>query len=168
MSSEIIKIDWSCKKTLKKSSINTAWCLLGCSIGDLGTIFYFQISGIIFPTMAIMILAIINGLITSIALETIILLKQKFKFKNAIKTAFGMSFISMISMELAMNITDFIITGGAKLNFYVVPIMLLVGFLTPLPYNYYRYSGHDGSNCTTTATSATHAITPLCIVHHQC
>ena len=143
MNSEIIKIDWSCKKTWKKSSINTAWCLLGCSIGDLGTIFYFQISGIIFPTMAIMILAIINGLITSIALETIILLKQKFKFKNAIKTAFGMSFISMISMELAMNITDFIITGGAKLNFYVVPIMLLVGFLTPLPYNYYKLKKYN-------------------------
>ena len=40
-----------------------------------------------------MILAIINGLITSIILETIILMKQDFKFQNALKTALGISFI---------------------------------------------------------------------------
>ena len=88
--------------------------------------------------MGIMILAIINGLITSIILETIILMKQKFKFSEALKTAFGMSFISMISMEIAMNSVDVLITGGAKLNFFVIPIMLMVGFLTPWPYNYWR------------------------------
>ena len=143
MKSETIKIDWNCKLTWKKSSKNTAWCLLGCSIGDLGTILYFQISETILPTMIIMILAIINGLITSITLETIILLKQKFEFKNAIKTAFGMSFISMISMELAMNLTDFMVTGGAKLDLYVVPLMLFVGFLTPLPYNYYKLKKYN-------------------------
>ena len=80
-----------------------------------------------------MILAIINGLITSLTLETLILLRQKFTFKNAFKTAFGMSFISMISMELAMNLTDFVFTGGAVLFWYVIPIRLLVGFLTPFP-----------------------------------
>ena len=90
-----------------------------------------------------MILAIINGLITSITLETIILMRQKFKLKNAIKTALGMSFISMISMELAMNITDFIFTGGAVLNWYVIPVMLLVGFITPLPYNYYKLKKYN-------------------------
>ena len=90
-----------------------------------------------------MILAIINGLITSITLETIILMRQEFKLKNAIKTALGMSFISMISMELAMNITDFIFTGGAVLNWYVIPVMLLVGFITPLPYNYYKLKKYN-------------------------
>ena len=87
MSSETIKINWNCRNTWKKSSINTAWCLLGCSIGDFGTILFFQLSKIPFPILAIMILAIINGLITSIALETIILIKQNFSLKNAIKTA---------------------------------------------------------------------------------
>ena len=85
-----------------------------------------------------MTLAIINGLITSIILETIILLRQNFKFSNALKTALGMSFISMISMEVAMNFTDYLLTGGAILTWWVVPIMLLVGFLTPWPYNYWR------------------------------
>ena len=85
-----------------------------------------------------MILAIINGLITSIILETIILLRQNFKFSNALKTALGMSFISMISMEVAMNLTDYFLTGGAILTWWVVPIMLAVGFVTPWPYNYWR------------------------------
>ena len=85
-----------------------------------------------------MSLAIINGIITSIILETIILLKQNFTFKNAFKTAVGMSLISMISMEAAMNLTDYLLTGGAMLTWWVIPIMLAVGFVTPWPYNYWR------------------------------
>ena len=95
------------------------------------------------PVLFIMILAIINGLITSVILETLILLKQKFKFKEAIQTALGMSFISMISMEVAMNLTDYLLTGGAKLTWWVVPIMLVVGFLTPWPYNYYKLKKYN-------------------------
>ena len=130
--------DWSCKHTWKTSAKNTLWCVIGCSIGDFGTIFFFQLSKIPFPILGIMTLAIINGLITSIILETIILMKQNFKFQNALKTAMGMSFISMISMEVAMNLTDYLLTGGAMLTWWVVPIMLIVGFLTPWPYNYWR------------------------------
>ena len=130
--------DWSCKHTWKTSAKNTLWCVAGCSIGDFGTILFFQLSKIPFPILGIMILAIINGLITSIILETIILMKQNFKFQNALKTALGMSFIAMISMEVAMNLTDYLLTGGAMLNWWIVPIMLIVGFLTPWPYNYWR------------------------------
>ena len=129
---------WTCKHTWKRSANNTAWCVLGCAIGDFGTILFFQLTQIPFPVLGIMILAIINGLITSIILETIILFRQNFKFLNALKTALGMSFISMISMEVAMNLTDYFLTGGAILTLWVVPIMLLVGFLTPWPYNYWR------------------------------
>ena len=131
-------IDWSCKHTWKMSAKNTMWCVAGCSIGDFGTILFFQLSKISFPILGIMTLAIINGLITSIILETIILMKQNFKFKSALKTAMGMSFISMISMEITMNITDYLLTGGAMLLWWVIPIMLIVGFLTPWPYNYWR------------------------------
>ena len=130
--------DWSCKHTWKVSAKNTLWCVMGCSIGDFGTILFFQLSKIPFPILGIMTLAIINGLITSIILETIILMKQNFKFQNALKTAMGMSFISMVSMEVAMNLTDYLLTGGAMLTLWVVPIMLIVGFLTPWPYNYWR------------------------------
>ena len=129
---------WSCKHTWKRSAKNTAWCVLGCAIGDFGTILYFQLTQIPFPVLGIMILAIINGLITSIILETIILMSQNFSFINAFKTACGMSLISMISMEIMMNLTDFVLTGGAILTWWVIPIMLIVGFLTPWPYNYWR------------------------------
>ena len=136
MSSETFS--WTCNHTWSKSAKNTFWCLLGCAIGDFGTILFFQLTKIPFPVLGIMILAIINGIITSIILETIILLKQNFSFKLAFKTAAGMSLISMVSMEIAMNATDYFLTGGAILTWWVVPIMLAVGFVTPWPYNYWR------------------------------
>ena len=138
MSAETFKLNWNCKHTWRRSAKNTAWCLLGCAIGDFGTILFFQITKIPFPVLSIMILAIVNGLITSVILETFILIKQNFTFQKALKTALGMSFISMISMEIAMNFTDYALTGGAMLTWWVIPIMLIVGFLTPWPYNYWR------------------------------
>ena len=136
-------ISWTCKSTWKKASVNTLWCLLGCSIGDFGTIFFFQITQIPFPLLWIMSLAIINGLITSIMLETFILSRQM-NLPEALKTAMGMSFISMIAMELAMNAVDVILAGGV-LVWWVIPLMLVVGFLTPLPYNYFRLKKYDVS-----------------------
>jgi hypothetical protein len=130
--------DWFCKHTWKMSAKNTLFCVIGCSIGDFGTILFFQLTKISFPVLGIMILAIINGLLTSIALETIILMRQHFSLIKALQTACGMSLISMVSMEMAMNVTDYILTGGAILTWWVVPIMLIAGFLTPWPYNYYR------------------------------
>jgi len=138
--------NWSCKHTWQKSAKNTLWCVIGCAIGDFGTIFFFQFYQIPFPILGIMILAIINGLITSIILETIILIKQGFSFYGALKTASGMSLISMLSMEIMMNLTDYILTGGAILTWWVIPIMLIVGFLTPWPYNYWRLKKF-GVNC---------------------
>ena len=133
---------WKCKHTWRRSAKNTAWCLLGCSIGDFGTILFFQFTEIPWPTLSIMILAIINGIITSIVLETIVLSRQMI-ISKAFKTAIGMSLISMISMEVAMNTVDWIIMGGAKLTWWVIPIMLLAGFLTPWPYNYYRLKKYN-------------------------
>ena len=136
-------ISWTCRKTWKQSSINTLWCLLGCSIGDFGTILFFQVNQIPFPMLGIMTLAIINGLITSIILETIILYRQM-NLKEAFNTAIGMSFLSMLAMEIAMNTVDVIFAGGT-LVWWIVPFMLLAGFLTPLPYNYYRLKKYDES-----------------------
>ena len=138
MSTQSIKtLDWYCINTWLQASKNTMWCLLGCCIGDFGTIGFFQFMEIVWPVSFIMTLAIINGIITSIILETIILSKQML-FKLAFKTAIGMSLISMVSMEAAMNITDFLLTGGAILTWWVIPFMLFAGFVTPLPYNYWR------------------------------
>ena len=132
-------ISWKCKHTWRRASVNTLWCLLGCSIGDFGTIFFFQITQNPWSisVLSIMILATINGLITSIMLETFILSRQM-DLKNAFKTAIGMSLVSMISMEISMNVVDVLLTGGAMLTWWVMPIMLIAGFITPLPYNYFR------------------------------
>ena len=139
-------LDWSCKHTWKRSAKNTMWCVIGCSIGDFGTILFFQLTQIPFPLMGIMILAIINGLITSVVLETFVLMRQNFSFIGAVKTASSMSLISMLSMEVMMNLTDYLFTGGAILTWWVIPIMLIVGFLTPWPYNYWRLKKF-GLNC---------------------
>lgn len=132
-----VNFHWRCKHTWRRASSNTLWCLLGCAIGDLGTIAYFQYTGTPWPVWAIMALAICNGLITSILLETLILLRQM-PLRLAFKTAIGMSLISMIGMEVAMNLVDVAVTGGAVLTPEVIPLMLLAGFLAPLPYNYWR------------------------------
>ena len=133
---------WSCNRTWFQSAKNTAWCLLGCSIGDFGTILFFQLSEITWPTLSIMLLAIINGIISSIILETIVLSRQMIVSK-AFRTAIGMSLISMISMEVAMNAVDWIILGEAKLIWWIIPIMLFAGFVTPWPYNYYRLKKYN-------------------------
>ncbi|HCD16807.1 MAG TPA: hypothetical protein DEQ83_04095 [Rhodobiaceae bacterium] len=139
------KFSWTCMHTWQQAMRNTAWCLAGCAIGDLGTIFYFQVTGIPWPVWAIMSLAIVNGLITSIALETLILTRQM-ALQAAFRTAIGMSLISMISMEAAMNLVDVALTGGAVLTWWVVPLMLVAGYVTPLPYNYWRLKAH-GKAC---------------------
>jgi hypothetical protein len=129
-----------------QASYNTMWCLIGCSIGDFGTIAFFQFTGIPWPTLAIMSLAIVNGILTSIALETFIMSRQM-ELRMAFRTAIGMSLISMIAMETAMNLTDYLLTGGAKLTWWVMPIMLLAGFLAPLPYNYWRLKALGKACC---------------------
>ena len=91
-----------------------------------------------------MVLAVIAGLCTSIALETILLKKREhFGWSLALQTAFGMSFISMVAMEIAMTGTDFMITGGKAafsdpMYWLALVPALIVGFITPLPYNYYK------------------------------
>ena len=133
------EFNWNDGSVWKQSAHNTKWCLIGCSIGDFGTIAFFQffLPDVGWSTMSIMLLAMFNGLMTSIALETVILTKQM-ALIMAFRTACGMSLISMISMEAAMNIVDVLITGGAMLAWYTIPPMLIAGFLTPWPYNYWR------------------------------
>ena len=137
----MLDIDWTCKPTWRKSSYNTMWCLIGCSIGDFGTIYFFQSIDHSLSIFLVMLLAIINGIITSIMLETIILSKE-FPIFEALNIAIKMSLISMVSMEVAMNAVDLIFAGGI-LTLTIIPFMLLAGFITPLPYNYFRLKKYN-------------------------
>ena len=78
-----------------------------------------------------MSLAVFNGLLTSIALETAIL-RDQVAVKVALKTALGMS---MISMKVSMNFIYVLLTGGAKFTLWII---LIIEFVPPLPYNYWR------------------------------
>jgi len=120
-----------------QSAKNTAWCLVGCVIGDFGTILWFQLYSPETSPMVIMSLAVVNGILSSIALETAILTRQMGLILG-FKTAVGMSLVSMVAMEIAMNLTDYVLVGSAQLVWWAIPPMLLVGFLTPWPYNYWR------------------------------
>ena len=138
--------NWGDGEVWRKSANNTKWCLIGCSIGDFGTIAAFQFvftdSG--WSPMMIMALAMFNGIMTSIALETVILSAQM-ALNEAFRVAIGMSLISMLSMEAAMNIVDLVLTGGAQLTWWVIVPMLVAGFLTPWPYNYWRLKKYDAA-----------------------
>jgi hypothetical protein len=137
---------WTHKDKWYSSAYNTLVCLIGCAIGDFGTILYFQLYTNIKSILVIMPIAIINGILTSIILETIILLKIM-NMKEALKTATGMSLISMISMELAMNITDIILEGSLVITLKSVIPVLVVGFIVPWPYNYWRLVKFNKSCC---------------------
>ena len=134
--------NWTDGPVWRQSAHNTKWCLIGCSIGDFGTIAAFQfipyLDALGWSAMSIMMLAMFNGIMTSIALETFILIKQMGGIREAFRVAIGMSLISMIAMESSMNATDLLIMGEPSLTWWVIPIMLFVGFITPWPYNYWR------------------------------
>jgi hypothetical protein len=143
---------WRDRETWWRASKNTLNCLIGCSIGDFGMLIYLQIYHPDMPVMWVMALAMTAGLITSVLFEaTILKTTEGFAWPEAFKLAFSMSFISMLGMELAANTTDLWLTGGttspAEPWFWVaLAISLVVGFLAPLPYNYFKLRKH-GKAC---------------------
>jgi len=142
---QVEEYSWGDGATWRQAANNTKWCLIGCSIGEFGTLGYYQYAGwplevAVGTTLFwfLVVLPLINGLATSVALETVLLMRGQMDFSNALSTAFGMSFISMLGMEIAMEATDWLLTGGLGMTWWVIPPMLIVGFLTPWPYNYWR------------------------------
>ena len=85
------------------------------------------------------------GIATSITLETVLLKigPDRLSWRRAAGTAEGMSFGSMLAMEAAQNSVDYYLTGGIVAytdpKFWLAAgFSVTVGFLVPLPYNYYR------------------------------
>ena len=87
------------------------------------------------------VLAMTAGICTSVLLETIILWKQVGP-KEAFRTALGMSMVSMLLMELAMNLADYGMMGAPAITIAVLPFTLGAGFLAAWPYNYWRLKKH--------------------------
>jgi hypothetical protein len=85
-------------------------------------------------------------------LETILLHRgpDQLPWKAAVKTATGMSLISMLAMEVAENVVDYSLTGGnvelGSSQFWLAAgFSLVAGFVTPLPYNYIRLRKYNRS-----------------------
>ncbi|TIA55295.1 hypothetical protein D6C79_00527 [Aureobasidium pullulans] len=136
---------WTCRGTWKRAGINTFRCLVGCTVGDFSALWALQTYAPELGTGTIMGLSMASGLSTSIALETGLLRwgKDKFPLNMAFKTAMGMSFISMLAMEMAENVVDYHLTGGVVAlqdpRFWTAAIVsIAAGYLVPLPWNYYR------------------------------
>src|SRR5688572_5981006 len=88
---------WQNGRTWKVASRNTLNCLIGCMIGDIGMIVYLQAFHPHTPMWLTMTLAMIAGLVTSVIFETILLrVKEQFAWREALTTAFSMSFLSML------------------------------------------------------------------------
>ncbi len=135
---------WKDGRVWGRASLNTLNCLIGCSIGDFGMIIFLQAFYPGTSMLVQMILATVAGLFTSVLMETVLLkVREQFSWKFALQTAFAMSFLSMVAMELAMNTTDFMITGGKAafenpMYWFALLLSMIVGFLAPLPYNYFK------------------------------
>ncbi|TIA11777.1 hypothetical protein D6C80_07233 [Aureobasidium pullulans] len=136
---------WTCRGTWKRAGINTFRCLVGCTVGDFSALWALQTYAPELGMGTIMGLSMASGLSTSVALETGLLRwgKDKFLLNMAFKTAMGMSFISMLAMEMAENVVDYHLTGGVVAlqdpRFWTAAIVsIAAGYLVPLPWNYYR------------------------------
>ena len=134
------------KKHLSRSARNTVWCLAGCAAGDLGAIAFFERAYA--PDgpprelwTVVWIVAMVSGIATSVLLETFVLWKQ-FGPWEAFRTAVGMSMVSMLLMEAAMNVADYGMMGKPAINLAILPVTLGVGFLAAWPYNLWRLSRH--------------------------
>jgi hypothetical protein len=131
---------------IKRSAKNTFGCLVGCAIGDLGAIYCFQryYAPDTIPNdlwNLVWGVAMASGIATSIILETLILWRQLGP-AEAFRTAIGMSLISMILMEAAMNLADYGMMGEPAITIGVLPFTLGAGFLAAWPYNYWRLKKH--------------------------
>lgn len=142
-------IAWNDNSVWKRAAFNTLNCLIGCSIGDFAMILFLQRFYPSTSMTAQMVLAVIAGLMTSVAFETILLrTREKFAWTAALQTALSMSFISMVAMEVVMNFTDFMITGGKAafgnpMYWTALLVSMVAGFIAPLPYNYYKLKKYN-------------------------
>ncbi|KAE8383858.1 hypothetical protein BDV26DRAFT_250914 [Aspergillus bertholletiae] len=136
---------WQCRHTWKRAGINTLRCLVGCTLGDFSALWMLQT---FYPGLGmgtIMAASMASGISTSIILETVLLRRgaDQLSWPMALRTAMGMSMVSMIAMEAAENVVDYHLTGGVVAlddpNFWMAAaVSMTAGYLAPLPYNYLR------------------------------
>ncbi|KAK4078977.1 hypothetical protein Trihar35433_82 [Trichoderma harzianum] len=136
---------WSCRTTWKRAGINTLRCLAGCTLGDFSALWMLQTYYPELGMTTIMAASMVSGITTSIIVESVLLRRgvDQLSWPMAVRTAMGMSMVSMMAMEAAENIVDYHLTGGVVAlgdpNFWMAAaVSMAAGYLAPLPYNYLR------------------------------
>ncbi|KAJ8662467.1 hypothetical protein O0I10_001426 [Lichtheimia ornata] len=135
---------WKDSVSWQRTRVNTFRCLIGCTTGDFSTMWYLQANH---PTMSpvwMTAAAMAAGITSSLALETVLLRRTLgLSYSDSFKTAMGMSFASMLAMELAENAVDWHLMGGRVAfddpQFWLAAAASAgAGYLVPLPFNYWR------------------------------
>ncbi|PON27653.1 hypothetical protein TGAM01_v203420 [Trichoderma gamsii] len=136
---------WKCRHTWRRAGVNTLRCLVGCTVGDFSALWMLQTYYPELGMTTIMGASMVSGITTSIILESVLLRRgaDQLSWPMAVRTAMGMSMISMMAMEAAENIVDYHLTGGVVAlgdpNFWMAAVLsIAAGYLVPLPYNYLR------------------------------
>ncbi|KAI9147012.1 hypothetical protein HJFPF1_13042 [Paramyrothecium foliicola] len=164
---------WSSRPVWNRAMVNTLRCLVGCTLGDFSAMWYLQtvhpglgISTIMaisskyinraaffssFFSLSFLFSkklihrAVASGVTTSLLLETTLLRygRDRLPWPAAVKTAAGMSMISMLTMEMAQNLVDYHLTGGmvqfdSPAFWGAAFVSMGAGLIAPLPYNYLR------------------------------
>lgn len=136
---------WRSTSVWRRAAINTFRCLIGCTAGDFTAMWTLQSFYPEIGMPSIMAISMASGLASSITLETALLRygKDRLEASAALKTALGMSLVSMLSMEAVSNVVDYHLTGGVVAfndpSFWIAAILSMgAGYLAPLPYNYMR------------------------------
>ena len=136
-----------------RAARNTAHCLVGCTIGDIAAMTLVPLVWPAVPLSVLMVIAVVAGIATSLGLETLVLRSREgMAWGRAFSVAWGMSLISMVAMEVAMNTVDWLAMGGQRMpithaGYWLAWLpALAAGFLAPLPYNYFAMKRH-GHSC---------------------
>ncbi|PLN82891.1 hypothetical protein BDW42DRAFT_165887 [Aspergillus taichungensis] len=136
---------WTCRHTWSRSAINTLRCLIGCTTGDFTALWTLQSYAPDWGMPLMMGVSMTTGLLTSLTLETVLLAygKDALPLRHAVRTAAGMSLVSMLAMESVQNAVDWHLTGGVvdvtDVGFWLKAVVSMgAGFVAPLPWNYWR------------------------------
>jgi hypothetical protein len=136
-----------------RSARNTLHCLVGCSLGDIAAMSLIPLAWPAVPFAALAAIAVVCGITSSLILETLVLhAREAMGWRQSFAIAWRMSLISMVAMELAMNVTDWLIMGGQRMalsdpDYWLAWIPALVaGFLAAWPYNHFQLRRH-GKGC---------------------
>lgn len=137
-------MNWLDIQIWKQCFISTFICLIGCSIGAMGTAYYLVGFNLLLVLASSLVAGFITCMIFMIVWEVTV---HKMNFKEAVKHSYKMSLVSILIMMLTENlILLFIIPRfsshqmnmGVTHDFGIMAIAMGFGFIFSLPYNYYQ------------------------------